>query len=148
MFVCGAMAATSAAMVRKAPAEAVVASPGALALAGAVSFVFGALMLFDPAGDAYQVSLTTALAVAGTLGLFFAFALAKVAQVRRKPVEVGVHSLVGAPGTIRRDGHVFVNGELWRARALGGEPLVPGETVRVEQVEDGLVLGVRPVRTP
>ncbi len=44
-------------------AEAFVPSHGALALAGAVSFVIGALMLFDPAGEGYQVSIWVALAV-------------------------------------------------------------------------------------
>ncbi len=42
-------------------AEPFVMSHGALALAGAVSFVFGALLLFDPAGDTYQVSLPVAI---------------------------------------------------------------------------------------
>ena len=49
--------------------DALVTSHGALSLAGAVTFVIGALMLFDPAGPAYQVSLWTALAIAGTLVL-------------------------------------------------------------------------------
>ena len=44
-------------------AEAFVPSHGALALAGAISFVVGALMLFDPAGEGYQVSIWVALAV-------------------------------------------------------------------------------------
>jgi membrane protein implicated in regulation of membrane protease activity len=37
-----------------------------------------------------------------------------------------------------------VNGELWQARAVGGEQLRPGERVRVESLE-GLVLTVAPV---
>ena len=45
-------------------AEAFITSHGALAVAGAVSFIFGALLLFDPAGDAYQVSLPVAIAIA------------------------------------------------------------------------------------
>ena len=63
-------------------AEAFIVSHGALALAGAITFVIGALMLFDPAGDAYQVSLPVALAIAGTLALLFGFALTKAAQAR------------------------------------------------------------------
>ena len=64
-------------------AEAFIVSHGALALAGAVMFVIGALMLFDPAGDAYQVSMPVAVAIAGTLALLFGLALTKAAQVRR-----------------------------------------------------------------
>jgi membrane-bound serine protease (ClpP class) len=125
-------------------AEPFVVSHGALALAGTVSFVFGSLLLFDPAGPHYQVSLSVAIGIAGTIGLFMAFAVAKVVQVRRKPVEVGVHSLVGGEGQVRRDGLVFVNGELWQARNETGAPLHPGERVEVERVDEGLVLVVRP----
>jgi membrane-bound serine protease (ClpP class) len=126
-------------------AEPFVVSHGALALAGAVSFVFGALLLFDPAGPGYQVSLPVALAIAGTIGGFMVFAMTKVVQVRRKPVEVGVHSMVGTDGVVRRDGYVFAHGELWRARAEDGVELRPGDHVVVEGVDDGLVLAVRPL---
>jgi membrane-bound serine protease (ClpP class) len=125
-------------------AELFVVSHGALALAGAVAFVFGALMLFDPAGPAYQVSLEVALAVAGTVAAFMALAVTKIVQVRRKPVEVGVHSLVGTPGVVRSDEHVFANGELWHARDLGAAGLRPGDPVVIESVDDSLVVEVRP----
>jgi membrane-bound serine protease (ClpP class) len=127
-------------------AEAFVMSHGALALAGAICFVLGSLLLFDPAGAGYQVSLPVALAIAGTITAFLVFAVAKVVQVRRKPAEVGVHSLVGATGVVRRNGLVSVRGELWQARAADGEPLVMGDEVAVEAVEGGLMLVVRPAR--
>jgi membrane-bound serine protease (ClpP class) len=125
-------------------ADLFVTSHGALTLAGAVSFVFGALMLFNPAGDAYQVSLSVALAIGTTMALFSAFVVAKLVQVRRKPVEVGVNGMVGAIGDVRRDGLVFAHGELWRARSLDGDPLRTGERVVVDRV-DGLELEVRPL---
>ena len=116
-------------------AEAFIASHGALAVAGAVTFVIGALMLFDPAGDAYQVSVPVAVAIAGTLTLLFGVGLAKAASVRRRPPEVGTHRLVGELGRVRGDGLVFVDGELWRARSADGGPLDPGASVRVESVQ-------------
>ena len=116
-------------------AEAFIVSHGALAVAGAVMFTIGALMLFDPAGDAYQVSLPVALAIAGTLTLLFGFALTKAAQVRRSPVAVGAHRLVGEPAAVRGENLVFVEGELWHARAADGSPLQPGEQVIIEAVE-------------
>jgi membrane-bound serine protease (ClpP class) len=128
-------------------AEPFVGSHGALALAGAVFFVLGSLLLFDPAGPGYQVSLPVALAIAGTITAFLVLAVAKVVQIRRKPAEVGVHSLVGATGIVRRGGLVSVKGELWQARAAGGEHLAAGDEVTVEEVEGGLVLVVRPART-
>jgi membrane-bound serine protease (ClpP class) len=125
-------------------ADLFVTSHGALTLAGAVTFVIGALLLFDPAGPAYQVSLPVALAIAGTISLFMLFAVAKVVQVRRRPVEVGANSMVGTRGIVRRDGQVLVHGELWRARPLDGEALHAGDRVVVEDVRDDLSLVVRP----
>ena len=126
-------------------AEAFVVSHGALAVAGAITFVIGALMLFDPAGESYQVSIQVALAIALTLMLLFGFALTKAAQVRRRPPEVGTHRLVGVPGQVRGEGLVFVDGELWRARTADGSQLHPGQQVRVESVEqEALELVVAP----
>jgi membrane-bound serine protease (ClpP class) len=123
-------------------AELFVVSHGALTLAGAVMFVIGSLMLFDPAGPGYQVSLQASLGIAAALALTIGLALAKAAQARRRPPETGVQRLVGDEGSVRRDGLVFVAGELWRARTADGGPLVPGDRVRVEAVEDDLRLVV------
>ncbi|MSO58219.1 MAG: nodulation protein NfeD [Thermoleophilia bacterium] len=126
-------------------AEGFVASSGALAVAGAVTFVIGSLMLFDPAGDLYQVSLWTALAIATTLTLFVGVALQRVQRARRNPVEVGVSRLAGLTAVVREPGWVFVAGELWRARTADGRPLPVGATVVVAAVEeDGLMLVVTP----
>jgi membrane-bound serine protease (ClpP class) len=122
--------------------DAHVVSHGALTVAGMISLVVGGLLLFHNAPSRYHVSLPLLLAVAIVLGGFWAFALSKAVQVRRRPVAVGVHELVGAPAEVRQDGYVAVRGELWRARSLDGRPLRPGDRVRVENV-DGLVLGVR-----
>jgi len=81
-----------------------------------------------------------ALAIAGTLLLFSALLVSKIVQIRRKPVEVGLHGLVGARGTVRRGGQVAVHGELWRAHTSDGEVLPAGTPVRVDAVEEGLVL--------
>jgi membrane-bound serine protease (ClpP class) len=128
-------------------AEMFVTSHGALALAGAVAFVVGALMLFDPAGATYQVSLEVAVGVGATMAVMIGLALAKVVQVRRAPVVTGQSELIGQVGVVRQaldpDGLVFVHGELWRART-SGEPVPPGEAVRVEGLDDGLTLRVSP----
>jgi membrane-bound serine protease (ClpP class) len=129
-------------------AEAYVTSHGALALAGAASFVVGALMLFDPAGPDYQVSLSVALAVGGAMALVTLLVVAKIVQARRRPAQTGQEELVGELGVVRSalqpSGLVFVHGEIWRAHT-DGNSIPAGTTVRVEAVEDGLVLAVRPV---
>jgi membrane-bound serine protease (ClpP class) len=123
-------------------AEPFVQSHGALAVGGAVLFVIGALLLFDPAGPAYQVSLWTAVGIAVTLVLLLGVGFAKAAQARRRPPEVDVQRLVGGEAEVQRSGYVTVEGELWRARTASGAPLVPGQRVRIEDVGEGLELVV------
>jgi membrane-bound serine protease (ClpP class) len=123
-------------------AEAFVPTHGALSVAGAVMFVLGALILFDPAGDAYQVSMPVAIGIAASLALLIGFATTRAIRAARQPAAVGVQGMVGHEGVVRREGMVFVDGELWRARANDGQPLVSGEHVRVEGVEDDLSLVV------
>ncbi|MEO8290323.1 MAG: nodulation protein NfeD [Gaiellaceae bacterium] len=131
-------------------AEPFVASHGALALAGAVCFVIGSLMLFDPAGPNYQVSIWVALAIGGTFALLAAVAVTKVVQVRRRRPVTGQEELVGQVGVVREAldpaGLVFVHGELWRAET-GGEPIGVGDSVFVDGIQDGLVLHVRRAET-
>ncbi len=121
-------------------AEAFVPTHGALAVAGGVTFVLGALMLFDPAGSAYQVSPAVAFAIAGTLALLLGFAVTRVVRARRNPVLVGTDRLVGEEGVVRQSGMVSLHGELWRARTADDAPLVPGSRVRVEEVGSDLRL--------
>jgi membrane-bound serine protease (ClpP class) len=129
-------------------AEAFVPTHGALTVAGGVTFVLGSLMLFDPAGDAYQVSLPVALGIAGTLALMLGVAFSRVVLVARRPATVGAQGLVGGHGVVRGDGLVRVNGELWRAHTEDGSPLLPGEHVQVERVEKDLRLVVGSVPPP
>jgi membrane-bound serine protease (ClpP class) len=129
-------------------AEAFVPTHGALAVGGGVLFVLGSLILFDPAGDAYQVSLPVALGIALALVLLIGVALTRVVRVARAPVAVGTGGLVGIEGVVRRPGLVLVNGELWRARTADGAPLNAGERVKVEQVEEDLRLVVGSTSSP
>jgi membrane-bound serine protease (ClpP class) len=132
-------------------AEAFVPSHGALALAGAVSFVVGALMLFDPAGEGYQVSIWVALAVGGTLALVTAVVATKIIRARRAPTKTGREEMVGEIGVVRSElapsGLVNVHGEIWKAH-VGGEPIAQGEYVRVESVGEDLVLEVSRAEEP
>ena len=124
-------------------AEPFVPSHGALAVAGAVCFVLGGLLLFEPSGGVYEVSLPVLIGVSVMLAALMGFLVVKIVEVRRRPVEIGSTTVVGANGIVRREGMVFVNGELWRARTPTGEVLRSGEEVEVEGI-DGLELLVRP----
>jgi membrane-bound serine protease (ClpP class) len=120
-----------------------VTSHGALTVAGLIALAVGAIMLFQNAPAPYHTSKPLVITIAVVLGSVWAFAVGKAWQVRQKPVEVAPEMIAGAVGEVRREGLVFVNGELWQARAAGGEPLRPGERVRVESL-DGLTLTVHP----
>jgi membrane-bound serine protease (ClpP class) len=132
-------------------AELFVVSHGALSLAGAASFVLGSLLLFEPAGESYEVSIWVVLAIAATLTGLIGVAFTKALQARRAPPQTGADELADQIGVVRQtldpEGFVFVNGELWRARSTNG-PIHQGESVRVERVDDGLVLEVTPTEQP
>jgi membrane-bound serine protease (ClpP class) len=121
-----------------------VTSHGALTVAGLICLAVGSIMLFHNAPAPYHTSKPLVIGVASGLGALWAFAVGKAWQVRRKPVSVDPERIRGAVGEVRRDGLVFVNGELWQARRADGERLRPGDRVSVESRE-GLVLTVRPV---
>ena len=108
--------------------DALVTSHGALTLAGAITFVIGALMLFDPAGPAYQVSLWTALAIAGMLVLLLGLALSRIVRARRNPVEVGVGLLVGEEAEVRPGGLVAAQRRALARAQRGRPPARPRET--------------------
>jgi membrane-bound serine protease (ClpP class) len=132
-------------------AEPFVMSHGALALAGATCFVLGSLLLFDPAGPSYQVSLPVVLTIAGTFALFVTFAVTKIVQARRRRPVTGQEELVGQVGVVRKAldpaGLVFVHGELWQARSED-EPIEAGAPVIVAGIGEGLVLDVRRAEAP
>jgi membrane-bound serine protease (ClpP class) len=125
--------------------DAHVTSHGALTVAGLISFVIGALMLFRNAPSPYHANLWLIVSIAAVLGAAWAFAISKAIQVRRSPVSVGPQQMVGEIGEFRGEGQVFVHGELWRARVPDGLSLRRGQKVRVDAIDPSLVLDVEPV---
>ncbi len=126
--------------------DAHVTSHGALTVAGLISLVVGSLLLFHNAPAPYNhVNTPLVIAFAAGIGAFWAIAIAKAVQVRRRPVSVGPQMIVGEIGEARRDDMVFVHGELWRARSGDGTPLRPGQQVRVAGVGPELILEVEHV---
>jgi membrane-bound serine protease (ClpP class) len=116
---------------------------GVLTAGCVVSLVAGALVLFN--SPIYRVSISAIIAVALVTALFFAFAVAKVVQARRKPPVTGREGLIGqfaeARTALEPLGTVFVKGELWQAESLEG-PVERGERVEVVGMS-GLSLQVK-----
>ena len=123
-----------------------VQSSGILAVGGAIAFLIGSLILFDPGlGGVFRVSLAVILGVTiATVGFFF-LVIAKAIGAQRRPVSTGSESLVGERGEalsdLRPQGDVRVHGEIWRAASR--DPVPAGAEVEVIRV-DGLKLEVRP----
>jgi membrane-bound serine protease (ClpP class) len=119
------------------------ATGGVLTVGGVVSLVAGALLLFN--SPLYRVSISAIVGVALVTGLFFAFAMTKVMQIRRRPSVTGTEGLIGQLGEARTalepEGTVFVRGELWQAESLEG-PIEKGERVEIAGVH-GFRLQVR-----
>jgi membrane-bound serine protease (ClpP class) len=125
-------------------AEIKVVSHGILAIGGVVSMVLGSLMLYEAPTPALRVSWGVILpTVAVTAGMFIVVLTAGMRALARRPM-TGAAGLVGMTGVARSaidpEGHLLVNGELWRAIADGGR-IGEGETARVIAV-DGLTLRV------
>jgi membrane-bound serine protease (ClpP class) len=109
---------------------------GLLTAGGIVSFVLGALILFN--SPAYSVSWPLVVSVALVTGGFFAFVVTKAVAIQRRQPTTGVEALVGAAAVARTDlspqGIVFLKGERWEAEADDG-PIQAGTKVRVKAVE-------------
>lgn len=118
---------------------------GVFTIGGGLAFGIGAFMLF--AGVSPEIRVSPWVISGLILGsvLFFAFAMTAALKARMRPSITGQEGLVGLVGdaraTLDPEGHVWVKGALWKARALQG-PIAEGSRVRVRRV-DGLLLLVQ-----
>lgn len=126
-----------------------VTSFGALGLGGAVSMVFGSLMLFDGDADWARVSLKVLIPTLALTIAFLVLCVALVVRSRKRRVATGREGLVGEPGELMqpvpgpdRAGKVLVLGEIWDARADAALPA--GARVRVREAV-GREIWVEPV---
>ena len=127
------------------------ATHGALAAAGAGSFIIGALVLFNSSNTPsfYRVSVPLVVVMGVlTAGVFFV-AVTFAIRALRSPARMGQESLVGRIGrartaiTAQEPGKVHLASELWSAELEHGSPdAAAGEEVEVVAVE-GLRLRVR-----
>lgn len=122
---------------------------GALTAAGLISFVIGALVLFNspgtPAVD--RVSVPLVVAVGLMSAVLFSVVVSFAIRAQRRPISVGREALIGRIGEVRTDlapqGMVQVAGELWSAELEGQRGSLPtGTRVEVVAVE-GIHLLVR-----
>jgi membrane-bound serine protease (ClpP class) len=124
-------------------------SHGGLTVAGVVSFIVGALVLFNSPGTPQfqRVSIPLVVSMGVFLGLVFLAIMGYALRALRRPVIFGQESLPGQAGIalneIDPSGQVQVAGELWTAElAPGSGKIHKGDRVEVAKVE-GLRLLVR-----
>jgi membrane-bound serine protease (ClpP class) len=119
---------------------------GVLTAGGIISFLLGALMLFDRSEPAFRLSLSIIIPATIVTALFFLFAVGAGLRAQRLPTRVGLETMVGkvTPALARIDansGKVFIEGELWNAVSDGAiEKDQPVEIVAFA----GLTLKVKP----
>lgn len=123
-----------------------IAGFGLVTLAATVSFVVGSLWFY--AHEALALSAWLVAATTLTVFIFFVFVMTTVLRAQAGPEGVTLQDLVGRSGIVRSvlnpEGHVYVDGALWRARWTGGTKRVKvGTPVTVHGV-DGAVILVEP----
>jgi membrane-bound serine protease (ClpP class) len=125
---------------------------GALTLAGTVSLVVGALVLFNSPGSppSMRVSPVFVIGVSIMTAISFFIMVSFAIRAQKVPVRTGdvkIRNMVGMIGLVRSalapHGTVQINGELWSAEPVKDEKYLPmGARVQVVQVE-GFTLRVR-----
>jgi membrane-bound serine protease (ClpP class) len=119
---------------------------GALAIAGIVCLAFGTLTLVAAPVPELRISPLVAIAVAAGFGGITFFLIRLAVRARRLKARLGADALVGSAASamepLTPEGHVLVEGEIWRA--VANVPVQAGEKLRVVSHEQYL-LHVTPV---
>lgn len=120
-----------------------VAGFGPVTLVATVAFVVGSWFFYD--AEALQLPWWLVAATAVAAFAFFVFVMTSVLRAQAGPEGVAVDDLVGKPGIVRSvlnpEGHVYIDGALWRARWTGETRRAKvGTPVRVHGVDGPVVL--------
>jgi membrane-bound serine protease (ClpP class) len=122
---------------------------GFLTVAGVISFISGALVLFNTveAPGIPQISVPLVVGTGVFLGASFIAIVTFALRAQRTPIQTGAEAVPGRVGVVRSPlnprGIVNVLGEQWSAELIDSMgPLEEGEQVEIVKV-DGLTLKVR-----
>ena len=122
---------------------------GAITAAGTLALALGSFLLFG-GPPVLRVSPWVLGSVIAFVVLFFVVIMTTVLRAQGGTAMAGAEGLVGQTGVVRSmlnpEGHVFVGGSLWRARAPQDAGRVrTGTPVRVVGLDDALTLEVERV---
>lgn len=120
-----------------------VAGFGPVTIASTVAFSVGSVWFYD--AEALKLNPWLIGATTLTVLVFFVFVMTSLLRAQAGPEGVTVEDLIGRPGLVRSvlnpEGHVYIDGALWRARWTGdGRRAKVGTPVRVHAVEGPVVL--------
>jgi len=125
---------------------------GALTVAGVISFILGALVLFNSTNvpPAQHVSTPLVVGTGVVMGAIFFTIIGIAVRAQRQPVRTGPPVLVGKTGLAHSDinprGSVQIGSELWTAELVEGEPeITQGTPVVVAEMKS---LHVKVKRAP
>jgi membrane-bound serine protease (ClpP class) len=125
---------------------------GVLAVAGIVCLTFGTLTLIAAPIPELRINPWVATGVSLGFGTITVFLVRLAMKARRIKSRIGVDALVGSEASamesLAPEGHVLVEGEIWRA--LASEPVPAGTKLRVTGHEEYLlrVVPVESAETP
>jgi len=121
-----------------------ITSYGLLSLGGIISLLLGSMMLFRQGDSDIGLSWWVLIPTVLVISLFFIAVAGIVFRMHLRRAMTGAAGMVGEKGVaytaLAPTGQVFVYGEYWQA--VSEEPIAPGETIEVVQV-DNLKLKVR-----
>jgi membrane-bound serine protease (ClpP class) len=125
--------------------EAKFGAHGALAIAGVVCLTFGMLTLVAAPVPEMGVNPLVAISISAAFGAITVFLVRLVVRARQRKARIGADAMVGCPATAMEalgpQGHVLVEGEIWRA--VASAPVPPGTALRVVG-HDQFLLQVEP----
>ena len=120
-----------------------IAGFGPWTLAATAAFAVGSLNFYD--ADALTLPVWLVVVTTVTVFAFFVFVMTVILRAQAGPEGVAVDELVGRAGIVRSvlnpEGHVYLDGALWRARWTGDTKRAKvGTPVRVHAVDGPVVL--------
>ena len=126
-------------------AEIWVASGGVLGIGGVIAFLLGSSLLIDDTQAPFlEVSRPLIYGITLALVAFSLVAVRAVMRARHRPVAIGGTDMLGSTAVMRGPASVYVEGELWSARAREGSQLPADGNVRV-MGREGMTLIVEPL---
>jgi len=118
---------------------------GALAIAGIVCLTFGMLTLVAAPVPEMGISPLVAISVSAAFGAITVFLVRLAVRARQRKARIGADAMVGCAATameaLNPEGHVLVEGEIWRA--VASAPVAAGTVLRVTGHEQ-MLLQVEP----